>query len=51
MLSKGNKRKRHRRHGFLHRMSTPGGKNVIKRRRSKGRWELAVKKTFYGSWK
>jgi large subunit ribosomal protein L34 len=51
MLSKGNKRKRFRRHGFLHRMSTPGGKNVIKRRRAKGRFLLTPKKNFYGSWK
>jgi large subunit ribosomal protein L34 len=50
MLSKGNKRKRHKRHGFLHRMKTSAGRNVIKRRRQKGRYELAVKKRFYGSW-
>lgn len=51
MLSKGNKRKRLRRHGFLHRMETSNGQNVINRRRSKGRWRLTVKKGFYGSWK
>ncbi|MCD5382656.1 50S ribosomal protein L34 [Candidatus Gracilibacteria bacterium] len=45
---KGNKVKRHRKHGFLKRMSTVGGRNVIKSRRSKGRHVLAVKKTFYG---
>jgi large subunit ribosomal protein L34 len=35
-------RKRKRTHGFLARMSTPGGKNVIKARRRKGRHKLAV---------
>ncbi|MFH1012537.1 MAG: 50S ribosomal protein L34 [Candidatus Peregrinibacteria bacterium] len=42
MLSKGNKRKRARRHGFLTRMKTKGGKKVINRRRSKGRVKLAA---------
>ncbi|MCA9308411.1 MAG: 50S ribosomal protein L34 [Patescibacteria group bacterium] len=36
------KRRRVRTHGFLQRMLTNGGRNVIKRRRSKGRKRLAV---------
>lgn len=36
------KLKRLRNHGFLKRMSTPGGKNVIKARRAKGRKNLSV---------
>jgi large subunit ribosomal protein L34 len=36
------KKKRATTHGFLVRMSTPGGKNVIKRRRARGRSSLAV---------
>jgi large subunit ribosomal protein L34 len=34
--------KRLRVHGFLKRMSAPGGKNVIKSRRAKGRKRLTV---------
>jgi len=36
------KRKRAKTHGFLTRTKTPGGKNVLKRRRQKGRKKLSV---------
>ncbi len=36
------KLKRLRVHGFLARMATPGGKNVLKARRAKGRARLTV---------
>ena len=34
--------KRRRTHGFRRRMKSPAGRNVIKRRRAKGRSRLAV---------
>ncbi len=36
------KLKRVNKHGFLKRMASPGGKNIIKRRMAKGRKRLTV---------
>ena len=37
-----NKRKRAKTHGFRARMATPGGQEVLNRRRAKGRHKLAI---------
>ncbi|MBN8553848.1 MAG: 50S ribosomal protein L34 [Deltaproteobacteria bacterium] len=34
--------RRRRAHGFLTRMASPGGRNVLRRRRAKGRYQIAV---------
>jgi len=36
------KRKRRKSHGFLKRSRTPGGRNVLRRRRKKGRKIISV---------
>jgi large subunit ribosomal protein L34 len=40
---KPKRKKRARTHGFLTRGKTSGGKNILKRRRRKGRAQIAVK--------
>lgn len=37
-----NKRRRAKRHGFRHRMSTRAGRQIIKGRRSRGRQKLSA---------
>lgn len=37
-----NRRHRKTTHGFLVRMGSTDGRNVLKRRRQKGRWKLSV---------
>jgi len=38
------KKKRMRKHGFLHRMASMAGRSILKRRRKKGREKMTVVK-------
>lgn len=38
------KKKRYRKHGFLKRMASAAGRNILKRRRTKGRKKMTVVK-------
>ena len=37
-----NRLKRKRTHGFLRRLKTKAGRNILERRRKKGRWRVTV---------
>jgi large subunit ribosomal protein L34 len=42
IVYKPKKRRRKRRHGFMKRIKTKAGRNILKRRRKKGRKKLTV---------
>jgi large subunit ribosomal protein L34 len=44
-ITKSQKLKRVRKHGFMARMKTHGGRKMLKRRREEGRKQLAVTST------
>lgn len=45
-ITKSQKLKRVRKHGFMARMKTHGGRKMLKRRREEGRKQIAVSSTF-----